>query len=218
MYCRFVLTVTNDGQRTEENPLPLEASARLVIPGFRVKENLEGTIRRDAPTGNRNSQHALFILAGNNKSWRLAKGDVSSAFLKGDAYEAQGGGLYFEAPDERRGPSLPWNRRRLAKVLKGVFGLADAPREWFLRLSRCMREHGWTALSSDAASFVRRDSAGKLCGFIVCHVDDLLMTGNELAWADFMKMSRELGFGSLEEGDFVWCGKRIQRTCTDVPS
>ena len=43
------------------------------------------------------------------------------------------------------------------------------------------------------------------------HVDDLLFAGNEAAWRSFMEISRELGFGSLEENDFIWCGKRIRR-------
>merc|ERR1712086_937462 len=63
----------------------------------------------------------------------------------------------------------------------------------------------------DAATWVLRDSSGKLCGMIVGHVDDLLLTGDDRAWASFMDISRELGFGSLEENDFVWCGKRIRR-------
>ena len=39
---RFVLTDKNDGLRTELVDLPLDASARIVIPGYKVKENLEG--------------------------------------------------------------------------------------------------------------------------------------------------------------------------------
>ena len=87
---RFVLTDKNDGLRTDTIELPLDASSRLVIPGYKVKENLEGLIRRDAPTGARNSQHALFILAGCRRGWRLAKGDVRAAFLKGDPLRGEG--------------------------------------------------------------------------------------------------------------------------------
>ncbi len=105
---RFVLTDKNDGLRTESKWLPLEPSARIVVPGYQVRENLEDTIRRDAPTGARNSQHGLFILAGCNRRWRLAKGDVRAAFLKGDPYEAKGGKLYMSGPDPGRGPQLPW--------------------------------------------------------------------------------------------------------------
>ena len=74
----------------------------------------------------------------------------------------------------------------MAKILKGVFGLADAPREWYLRLDRCMKEHGWIPLSSDAATWLRRGPDGKINGLIVGHVDDLLMTGDEEAWQDYL--------------------------------
>ena len=58
---RFVLTDRNDGLRTESNPLPVEASARLVFPGFHDPYHLDGNLRCDAPTGSRNSYvtHAL---------------------------------------------------------------------------------------------------------------------------------------------------------------
>ena len=206
-----MLTDKNDGLRTETKDLPLEASSRLVIPGYKVKENLEGLIRRDAPTGSRNSQHALFVLAGCRPKWRLAKGDVRAAFLKGDPYMAKGGKLYMSPPDEKRGPRIPCRSDCLCEVLKGVFGLADAPRQWFLRLDRCLREHGWESLSVDAATWVLRKGK-EIIGMIVGHVDDLLLTGDEVAWEGFLGISRELGFGSLEENDFVWCGNASVET------
>ena len=38
--------------------------------------------------------------------------------------------------------------------LKGVFGLSDAPREWFLRLRKSLTKEGWRASTMDAASYV----------------------------------------------------------------
>jgi hypothetical protein len=37
---RFVMTDKNDGQRTEQNPLPVDPSARIVVPGFKDRANL----------------------------------------------------------------------------------------------------------------------------------------------------------------------------------
>ena len=39
---RFALTDKNDGQRAEFVELPLDASARIVIPGYKVKETWRG--------------------------------------------------------------------------------------------------------------------------------------------------------------------------------
>ena len=58
------------------------------------------------------------------------------------------------APDPNQGPKIPGFSGVLAEVLKGVFGLADAPREWFLRLDRCVKEKRWKPMSVDAATWV----------------------------------------------------------------
>ena len=74
---RFVLTDKADGARTASNPLPIEASARLVVPGFRDRANLDGEIRKDAPTGCRLSQHLLLsLLAWHGKDWSMLSADV----------------------------------------------------------------------------------------------------------------------------------------------
>ena len=81
---RFVLTDKADGLRSEENPMEIEASARLVVPGFRDGANLAGEVRRDAPTGTRLTQHLLLsIIASKGKAWKMMSADVKSAFLKG---------------------------------------------------------------------------------------------------------------------------------------
>ncbi|CAJ1414999.1 unnamed protein product [Effrenium voratum] len=205
---RFVLTDKHDGLRTEGNPLPLLASARMVVPGFRDRANLEGRLRRDAPTGSRISQHLLFIMASAHPGWALISADVKSAFLKGDPYVQRE--LYMTGTNPNVGPTVPIPDGCLARVLKGVFGLADAPREWWLRLDRCLVENGWSRFELDGATWVRRVN-GKLTGMIVAHVDDLLFTGDSEAERSLNDIGKELGFGSLERTCFVWCGKKIRR-------
>ena len=41
------------------------------------------------------------------------------------------------------------------------------------------------------------------------HVDDLLMGGSPRAIQLLHELGKELGFGSLETGSFVYCWKRI---------
>ena len=43
----------------------------------------------------------------------------------------------------------------VAKVLKGIFGLADAPREWYLRLARELGEDNWIRSSLDLALWLK---------------------------------------------------------------
>ena len=56
-----------------------------------------------------------------------------------------------------------------------------------------------------------KDGEKVLCGILVAHVDDLLFCGNKEAELAFEKIGAELGFGSKEYDNFVWCSKRIRR-------
>ena len=124
---RTVCTDKNDGLRTESCPLPLDASARLVVPGFKDPELMSGKLRTDAPTASRNSQFLLCLYASSNPDWIFCSGDVRAAFLKGKPYLDRE--LYAVAPNGTNGPTIDdMQDGQLIKILKGVFGLADAPR------------------------------------------------------------------------------------------
>lgn len=210
---RFVLTDKHDGLRTASHPLPVLASSRLVVPGFKDRANLEGSLRRDAPTGSRLAQHCLFCVASFHTSWAIISADVKAAFFKGDPYVSRE--LYMMQTNPRVTPSIPLLPGQLARVLKGVFGLADAPREWWLRLSRSMAENHWVRSLVDAAMWclwsLDADEKSVLEGIVVAHVDDLLFTGSVKAEQSLLAVGKELGFGSLDRDDFTWCGKRIRR-------
>ena len=62
MVPRFVLTDKADRVRTPANPVPPQPSARLILPGFQDRANLQGELRRDSPTASRLSQHLLLAL------------------------------------------------------------------------------------------------------------------------------------------------------------
>jgi hypothetical protein len=50
-----------------------------------------------------------------------------------------------------------------------------------------------------------------LKGMVISHVDDLLFGGDADARDLLIKLSDELGYGSLEEGKFVYCGKLFEQ-------
>ena len=147
MKLRFVMTDKNDGLRTESRWLAKKYSSRLVVPGCKDKLNLEGRLRRDAPTGSRLAQHLLFCVAACNRDWALLSGDME---------------LYLCPTDPVTGPAIPLQRGQLAKVKKAVFGLADAPREWWLRLSRSLGEHHWMRTLIGGATWLLWDMTLKL--------------------------------------------------------
>ena len=109
--------------------------------------------------------------------------DVKSAFLKGDPYMDGTRELFIENTKGLHGePQLPFGASCLARVRKGVFGLSDAPRQWYLRLHRALTELGWERNVMDAACWMLWDAERKtLLGICLSHVDDLLVGGGETA-------------------------------------
>ena len=106
--------------------------------------------------------------------------------------------LYLCGVDERRNPPIPLKPDQLCQVLKGIFGLADAPREWWVRLSRSMEEHG---RCRTLMCFWIFNNAGEkiLEAVVVAHVEDLLFAGGAARKASSDAIGAELGFGSCEE-------------------
>ena len=214
---RYVFTDKHEGLRTEQNKLPLRARARIVVPGF--KDIFSFGLRKDAPTCSRLAQHFLLTLTacfnvmavGADLAWTLLSADIKSAFMKGDAYMDGTRELFMEnirgALDE---PRLPFPG--LARIRKGVFGLSDAPRRWYLRLNKSLIQQGWQRTTLDYACWVLWSPCGtRLDGVLISHVDDLLLGGNRRAVAKLQELGRELGFGSTSEKDITYCGKRIRQ-------
>ena len=187
---RFVLTDRNQPLRTEGALLPEAPSARLVVPGFRDRANLAGEIRGDAPTGSRLSQHLLLCLV----AWHSAT-------------------WYIGPTNEKTGPGIPLPTGCLARVLKGVFGLADAPRQWWMKLSRSLEAKGWVRSVVDQAVWFLWDGPERkqLKGMIVSHVDDLLFGGDGDAEKSLMDVGAQLGFRQVVRDAFTWCGKYFKK-------
>ena len=211
---RFVLTDKNALHRTPTCPLPLKAFARIVVPGYLDLANLRNELKRDAPIGSRLAQHLLFTIAAAHPSWHLRSADVRAAFLKGDPYIQRI--LHIKETNISKRPSIPIPHGCVVQILKGVCGLADAPREWWLRLDRELREEGWSRSVLDGALWFRWTESletGKktMTGVIVGHVNDFLFTGNDNALRSLMRLGNKLGYGSVESENFTWCGKQIRR-------
>ena len=212
---RYVYTDKNDGLRTENHRLPIAPPARLVVPGLRDIDSY--TVRKDAPTISRLSQHMILTYAAclyQSKGWRLRSADIKSAFMKGEFFDVGERELYIEniRPQHPREPVLPLKPGVLCRLRKGIFGLADSPRRWYLRLHKSLDKLGWKRSMIDLALWYLWDETGaELEGVIGSHVDDLLFAGNARASELLDQLGKELGFGSLEENSFNYCGKHISQ-------
>jgi hypothetical protein len=64
------------------------------------------------------------------------------------------------------------------QILKGAYGLADAPGLWYLRARELLEKCGFLELRVCRSVFVLRDSNKVLRGVVTLHVDDGLIYGN----------------------------------------
>ena len=88
---------------------PVRARARLVTPGYNDLDNLEGRLKKDAPTLPQEALAFIFQLAA-SKRWRIQHGDIEAAFLSGAYFERE---VYVRAPKGGR-PRTPRPRSQPA--------------------------------------------------------------------------------------------------------
>ena len=99
----------------------------------------QGGFRTDAPTAPQLALHLLFSPAVRSK-WKLRTFDVKTAFLSG---EEQTRDIYVEPPKDGL-PGVP--KGSLLKLVKGVYGLKEAPRLWDLKARDLITQCGWKEL------------------------------------------------------------------------
>ena len=135
----------------------LLAKSRMVLLGDvdpdGEKPLEDGGIRTDAPTS---SQLAFHVFCSNavRRQWRIRSFHVSIAFLHGDTQTHE---IYCRPPKD----GLPGvHPDSLLRVNMGVYGLREAPRLWYLKANRILREAGWEELKTARSCYVLRDKKG----------------------------------------------------------
>ena len=136
--------------------------ARLVARGFEEVKDF----RTDSPTISREGMRVtLAVIAANG--WVLQSIDIKTAFLQGKHLERT---VFLKPPREAHTDKL-W------RLNKCVYGLGDAPRNFYLKLSEELITFGMVVSTLDKALFFAfKDRV--LIGIIACHVDDMLYGGN----------------------------------------
>ena len=136
--------------------------ARLVAKGYEEEQ----TFRSDSPTCQRPSIRLTLSLISSYK-WKLHCLDYKTAYLQGNPIKRV---IYINPPKEA-------NTEKIWKLNKTVYGLSDAPREWYLRLREVLLAAGCKISVSDSGLFFFRTSV--LEGVIVTYVDDQVWGGTE---------------------------------------
>ena len=153
---------------------PWEPKSRLIIPGHLDPQLV--SFRTDSPTTSPLAVNICAVVAV-AKNWQGTTFDVSTAFLGGKETNWK---VYIRAPKE----GLPATEDqeavppgRLLEIIKGAFGLAEAPRLWYLRAREILAEIGWTELQCSRATFILKEG-DEVIATLNLHVDDGLVLGD----------------------------------------
>jgi len=204
MAMRWVLT----WKAADDEAKSRKAKARLVVKGFTDPDLT--TIRAESPTLSRLGRHFLFQVAASNK-WQLQKGDVKTAFLQGSKTE-DSRDIYVDPSAEIK-KLLNIKDSQLMKLQSAVYGLRNAPRQWYLRLKADLLKLGCRMHSLDNCLFMLYDK-GELIGIVGCYVDDCLMAGDSRnkKWTSFLKSFYEsYTWSPWEQTPFMFTGTKVEQ-------
>lgn len=177
--------------------------ARLVAKGYVQKQGIDFD-EVFAPVTRLETVRLLLALAAKN-GWEVHHLDVKSAFLNGDLQET----VYVSQPEG----FVKKNKEHLVyQLVKALYGLRQAPRAWYAKLSKCLENLGFTKCPYEHAVYTKREGNETL--IVGVYVDDLLITGasvsninrfkkqmgEEFDMSDLGRLSYYLGI-EVDQGD-----------------
>ena len=142
--------------------------ARLVAKGYTQMEGLD-FLNTFSPVAKLTTVKLVLALAAIN-GWHLRQLDVNNAFLHGELNEE----VYMQLPP---GMVVP-HSNQVCRLNRSFYGLKQASRQWFHRLSTLLLNNGFTQASSDHSLFFSFNNESFTT--ILVYVDDIVLTGNDI--------------------------------------
>ena len=141
---------------------------RLVIKDYRQTEGLD-YFDTYSPVTRINSIRMVLAIAA-LKDLEVHQMDVKKTFLNGDLNEE----IYMEQPE---GFSAPGQEMKVCRLVKSLYGLKQATKQWHEKFDNVMLSHGFKINECDKCVYVKDDEHGYV---IVClYVDDMLIVGSD---------------------------------------
>lgn len=107
-----------------------------------------------------------------DRSWPIRQLDVNNAFLQGTLTDE----VYMCQPPGFIDKDRP---NHVCRLRKALYGLKQAPRAWYIELRNYLITVGFVNSVSDTSLFILRK--GRSIVYMLVYVDDILVTGNDVA-------------------------------------
>lgn len=114
----------------------------------------------------------LILALSAKNGWGVHHLDVKSAFLNGELTEE----VYVSQPE---GFVQPGQEHMVYKLHKALYGLRQAPRAWYSKLSKCLESMALTRCPYEHVVYTKKEEGEVL--IVAVYVDDLLVTGTNAA-------------------------------------
>lgn len=144
--------------------------ARLVAKGFTQTLSID-FFHTYAPVAKMTIVRVILSLAA-IQNWTLHQLDITNAFLHGDLHEK----IYMQIPP---GVVIPLDfkgKHPVCKLIKSLYGLRQAPREWFSKFSEVLLKYGFHQSKADNSLFIFHTSISFTA--VLVYVDDIILTGS----------------------------------------
>ena len=122
--------------------------------------------------------HVLLALCA-REDWELHQVDVKSTYLQGDLEEE----IYMRVPE---GAVEPGKEGWVWRLLKAIYGLKQAGRQWKKRLDTIMKELGFNKSAADDCLYIKTVD-GLIEVVVLVYVDDMTVAGPKLKHVEDFK-------------------------------
>ena len=177
---------------------------RLTVRGFKQTKNVN-YFNKYSPVVSPSVIREVIATAA-AQGLPLWAADVKQAFLQAGISED----IWVDIP---KGYDYDPNEGNAFKLMKSVYGSMQASRNWFNKLRDAMLSCGFKQSRKEPCLFFKRDKNNKIKMLVTTLVDDILATGSEEHWKEFVE---ELGKKVELEQESVseakeYCGITLRR-------
>lgn len=151
------------------------------------------------------------------QGWHVQQMDVTNAFLHGELYEVvymklPSGYTHFGSRIQLNQEEINTSRTNFAcKLKKSLYGLRQAPRNWFEKLSSTLKHLNFVQSLSDYSLFTQTNNS--TITLVLVYVDDLLLAGSDIKEINNLKSMLSSTFNMKDLGNVQYfLGLEINRS------